>query len=121
MSNPDGPDDLRSLGERLDKVRRGRGGGAPGGDGGRDGGFNTALGFGMRIGLELVVAVALGLGIGWAIDQGLGSKPIAMIIGMFLGFAAGILNVYRAMKGLGMAIGYQQPTPPPRTDEDEEE
>ena len=106
MSEHGGPDDLKSLGERVEKARRDRRGTAAGdgkGGGGLDG---SALGFGFRIGLELVVAVVFGLGVGWAIDKWLGTKPWALIVFLLLGIAAGMLNVFRAMTGMGSAIGY---------------
>ena len=106
MSEHGGPDDLKSLGERLDKARRDRIGPA-GGDGKRDGALEgSALGLGFRVGLELVVAVVFGLGVGWAIDKWLGTKPWALIVFLLLGIAAGMLNVFRAMTGMGSAIGY---------------
>jgi ATP synthase protein I len=120
MSEHGTPDDLKSLGERLDKARRDRRGPAAG-DGKSDDATNSALGLGFRIGMELVVAVVFGLGLGWLVDQGLGTRPLAMILGMFLGFAAGIVNVYRAMKGLGLAAGYRPADKSATTEEDEEE
>jgi len=120
MSRPDTPDDLKSLGERLDRARRDRTGPAAG-DGKSDGAFRSALGLGFRIGLELVVAVVVGLGIGWAIDRVLGTKPWVMILFLFLGFAAGLLNVFRAVRGLGMEFGYRTPPQGDRAPADEEE
>jgi ATP synthase protein I len=118
MSEHGGPDDLKSLGERLDKARRDRRGTAAGdgkGDGGLDG---SALGFGFRIGLELVVAVVFGLGVGWAFDKFLGTKPWGLIVFLLLGIAAGMLNVFRAMTGMGSAIGYGGSGPAAGRDED---
>lgn len=63
---------------------------------------------GLRIGVELVVAVAVGAGIGWALDRWLGTRPWGMILFLFLGIAAGMMNVYRAVAGLGMAVGYRR-------------
>ncbi|MBV9524029.1 MAG: AtpZ/AtpI family protein [Alphaproteobacteria bacterium] len=120
MGEDGSPDDLRSLGERLDKARRDRGGPAAG-DGKSNGASNAALGLGFRIGLELVVAVVCGLGAGWLVDRWLGTRPLAMIAGMFLGFAAGLVNVYRAMTGLGLAAGYRQPEASAAAREDDEE
>jgi ATP synthase protein I len=117
MSEHGTPDDLKSLSERLDKARRDRRGTAAG-DGKSDGALNSALAVGFRIGLELVVAVAAGLGIGWLIDKGLGTKPWAMTGFLFVGIAAGMLNVFRFMKGMGLAAGYSAPAP---KEEDEEE
>lgn len=108
MSEHGGPDDLRSLGERLNKARRDRRGAAAG-DGKSDGALNSALSLGFRIGIELVVAVVVGLGIGWFIDKALGTRPWALMVFLFLGIAAGMLNVFRAATGMGLAIGYGRP------------
>jgi ATP synthase protein I len=118
MSEHDRPDDLKSLGERLDKARRDRRGPAAG-DGKSNSALNgSALSLGFRIGLELVVAVLFGLGVGWAIDKFLGTKPWAMIGFMVLGIAAGMLNVFRAMTGQGLAVGYGGSGPEAGRDEE---
>jgi hypothetical protein len=48
-----------------------------------------------------------------------------MTVLLFVGIAAGMLNVFRYMKGMGLAAGYapapQQKTPKPAQDEDEED
>ena len=121
MSEHNEPDDLKSLSERLDKARRDRTGPAAGDGIKSDGAFNSALGLGFRIGLELVVAVVFGLGVGWAIDKYLGTKPWGMIVFVLLGIAAGMLNVYRAMTGMGMAVGYGGPDRQAARDEDKTE
>src|ERR1700740_2438295 len=121
MSEHNEPDDLKSLSERLDKARRDRTGPAAG-DGKSDGELSgSALGLGFRIGLELVVAVVFGLGVGWAIDKYLGTKPWGLIVFVLLGIAAGMLNVYRAMTGMGMAVGYGSPDRQAARDEDKAE
>jgi ATP synthase protein I len=119
MSEHNTPDDLNSLGRRLDKARRDRVGTAAG-DGKNDQALNSALGVGFRIGLELVVAVVAGLGVGWLIDKGLGTKPWAMMAFLFVGIAAGMLNVFRYMKGMGPATGYVAPPPKQTAEEDED-
>jgi ATP synthase protein I len=48
--------------------------------------------------IELVVGICVGLGLGWLIDRQMGTKPWFMLILMFLGLAAGILNVVRLSK-----------------------
>jgi ATP synthase protein I len=121
MSEHDRPDDLKSLGERLDKARRDRTGPAAG-DGKSDSELSgSALGLGFRIGLELVVAVVFGLGVGWAIDKYLGTKPWGLIVFVLLGIAAGMLNVYRAMMGMGLAVGYGDPSRQKAREEDKAE
>ena len=120
MSEHGSPDDLKSLGERLNRARRAREGAAPG-DGKRNALDGSAMGLGFRIGLELVVAVIFGLGAGWAFDRFLGTKPWGLIVFLLLGIAAGMFNVFRAMKGMGSAVGYGRPVPPAAPDKDEAE
>ena len=68
----------------------------------------TGIGFAFRIGTELVAALAVGVGIGWVLDEWLGTRPWLMIVFFVLGAAAGMLNVYRIMAGLGQAVGYKR-------------
>ena len=68
----------------------------------------NALGLAMRIGVELVSALAIGVAIGWLLDRWLDTQPWLMLMFIFLGGAAGILNVYRMARGFGYAVGYQQ-------------
>jgi ATP synthase protein I len=49
----------------------------------------------MRVGVELVSAVIVGLAIGWGLDAWLKTRPLFMILFVFLGGAAGIANVWR--------------------------
>ena len=107
MDERDTRDPLRDLGQRLDAARRGR---RPASNAPSDSGVSdarTALSLGLRIGLELVVAVAVGLGVGWAFDRWLGTRPWGLLLFLFLGIGAGMLNVYRAVSGMGMAMGYK--------------
>lgn len=110
MSEHGTPDDLKSLGERLDKARREREA-AERRDGTAGGRPEGSFGFAFRIGVDLVVPLAGGVGIGWLIDGWLGTRPWVMIVFFFLGAAAGMLNVYRAVMGLGGAVGYRPAGP----------
>ncbi len=56
-------------------------------------------GIGLRAGLEVASALAVGVGLGLAADWWAGTRPLFLIAGVFLGGAAGILNVYRLMLG----------------------
>ena len=67
----------------------------------------SGMGIAFRIGVELVAALAVGVGIGWLLDSWLGTKPWFLVVFFFLGSAAGILNVWRAVSGLGMGPGYR--------------
>ncbi len=54
----------------------------------------SGLGQAFRMSTELISALLVGVGLGWGLDKLLDTKPWMMIICIFLGGAAGILNVY---------------------------
>jgi ATP synthase protein I len=112
MDERDTRDPLRDLEQRLDRANRGRDRPSAGPPPGGIGDSRGALGLAFRIGLELVVAVAVGVAIGWAFDKWLGTRPWGMLLFLFLGIAAGMLNVYRAVSGMGMAVGYRRKDQP---------
>jgi ATP synthase protein I len=98
MSESGPPDPLQRLGSEIDRVRaRADDGGARRGDITSGG----ALGFGLRVGIELVAALIVGLGLGWLADHYLGTRPWGLIAGFFLGSAAGMVNAFRAVQGVG--------------------
>lgn len=107
MSEDRPSDALARLGKELDKARSQRGEGPDAG--GNVAGQQQALGFGYRIGIEFVVAIGVATALGWAIDRVLGTRPFAMIVLFFLGVAAGMLSVYRAITGQGAAVGFRRP------------
>jgi len=105
MSESRSPDPLARLGERIDKARAERVRGQPAvAD---RSALQQGLGLGIRIGIELVVAIGVSTGLGWAIDRWLGTRPWGMIVLFFLGVAAGMLNVYRAVIGVRGLVGYR--------------
>lgn len=59
----------------------------------------------MRISVELVVTTAVGTGLGWLLDDVLGTRPLMLVIGLLLGGAAGVMNVYRVAQGLDDGVG----------------
>lgn len=67
----------------------------------------SGLGFAMRIGVEMVSALVVGVGIGWLLDRWLGTAPWLLVVFLFLGMAAGVMNVFRATSGLGSQVGYR--------------
>jgi len=69
----------------------------------------SAMGLAFRVGVELVAGVAVGVGIGYALDRWLGTGPWLMIVFFFLGAAGGMMNVFRAATGQGLAVGYRKP------------
>ena len=102
-NNPPKQDDFDA------RLRRAREGGEPSRTKGDDAPSTSAQGFGLafRIGTEMVAALAVSVFIGYLLDLWLGTKPWLMVVFFFLGSAAGILNVYRASQGIGLAPGYK--------------
>ena len=98
---------MEDLDVRLRKARAGEGGG-----GGRHpvlGIPASGMGMAFRIGVELVAALLVGVGIGLLLDRWLDTAPWFFVTFFFLGAGAGILNVYRAASGIGLAAGYREP------------
>lgn len=67
----------------------------------------TATGKALRAGTDLVAALAVGGFLGYWIDRWLDTKPLFMIVMLFLGFAAGFLNIYRSQMGEDYKIGFK--------------
>jgi len=107
MTEPERPDPLAALGERIEKARQAQAGKRRPPEAETGPSSKAAMGLGFRIGLELVVAVAVGVGLGWAFDRWLGTRPWGLLVFLFLGIGAGMTNVYRVVKGLGMGVGYK--------------
>ena len=108
MSDGDARDRLRELEKRLEAARQGLRTSEPGSAMQQSANpMGSALAMAWRIGLELVVAVAVGTALGWVIDRWLGTRPWGMIVMFFLGVAAGMLAVWRAVAGMTGAVGYR--------------
>jgi ATP synthase protein I len=84
----------------------------------RSEGASSLAGIAGRAGVELVAGVAVGSAVGYGLDSWLGTSPWMFILCFILGAAAGMLNVYRAVNGMGMSVGYkgQDPHHPPKQD-----
>jgi ATP synthase protein I len=108
MADSDKPDPLEGLAARIQQARGRRSVRTERG-GNRDESTVRFMSMAMRIGVELVAALVVAMGAGWLLDRWLGTKPWLMIVFFFLGAAAGIMNVYRAVNGLGLAAGYKRP------------
>lgn len=93
------PSPLTELSSRLDAARR-KAAPAPVADGEQRG---RALGQGFRLGSELLAAMIVGPLLGLGLDRLAGTGPWGLIGGIFLGFAAGVLNVSRAMNAMKKA------------------
>lgn len=87
-----GPSDLSELGARLDRARA-RDGGGPAADRPDRSGYGRAF----QVSAEMIAGIAVGGGAGWALDRWLGTAPWLLVAGLPLGFAAGLLNVFRSL------------------------
>lgn len=104
MADDRPPTSLDELDARLRKAREGQEQkSAPGRLAGMSHG---PMGVAWRIGVELVAAMIVGVGGGLLLDRWLDTSPWGLVSMFFLGAAAGVLNVYRAISGLGFAPGY---------------
>ena len=105
MSDKKSAEELEDLDKRLHQAREKSHTGKTSGNQDMSG-YSMAI----RIGTELVAALIVGVGIGYFLDNWLDTKPWFLVVFFFLGAAAGVLNVYRAASGLGMAPGYNEPS-----------
>lgn len=78
----------------------------------------SGLGIAFAIASHMVAGLAGGAAIGYFLDTWLDTSPWFLVAFFFLGSAAGILNVYRMVSGMGMALGYR---PAPSGKEDRKE
>lgn len=53
-----------------------------------------------QLGLTVAIPILLGIGVGLFIDSKLRSSPIATLIGLLLGLAAGVYGAYRLVTAL---------------------
>lgn len=67
------------------------------------------IGYAMRVGSELIAALIVGVGIGYLLDEWLGTRPWLMALFLFIGGAAGVMNVYRLVEGKDAGIGWKRP------------
>jgi ATP synthase protein I len=102
--DPSGPP-LRDLKARIARVREREEAAEAGRRGRAD---LSGGGVVLRVGIEMAGTLAVGVAIGWGLDRWLGTGPWLLVVFFFLGAAAGILNVYRAVKHLGLAAGYRR-------------
>ncbi len=111
MSDDQSSEEMEDLDKRLHKAREKN---ALSKTQGFSSGNKEMSGYSMaiRIGTELVAALIVGVGIGYFLDNWLDTKPWFLVVFFFLGSAAGVLNVYRAASGLGMAVGYKEDKEP---------
>jgi ATP synthase protein I len=109
MSESEPPDRLARLSERLNKARAAADHDAKPRAGSNDPAMQRGMALGLRIGVELVVAVLVATLLGWGIDRWLGTSPWVAIVMFFLGVAAGMVNVYRAVARIQAPVGMRRP------------
>jgi len=91
---------LEKLSHTLDAHRGGSSGpDGQNGAGGSGSSWGAATNLGFQALVEFVTAVVVGPIIGWEIDAWFKTKPIFFIVFLFVGVAAGMLNVYRLAMG----------------------
>lgn len=79
-----------------------------------------AAGYGnaMKMSSEFIAGIVVGAGLGWVIDYWAGTSPWGLIVFLFLGFGAGVLNVLRSA-GVVAEAGIRAPDKdggiPPKT------
>ncbi|WP_337996914.1 AtpZ/AtpI family protein [Oleispirillum naphthae] len=110
MTEPKDQDLSHKLAELGSRVREARAeaGLSQDGQAPKPGGMHSLLGLGLRVTTDLVVSVGLGGALGWAADDHWGSSPWGLMIGLGVGFASGVLTVYRVVRGADTVLG-----PPP--------
>ncbi len=67
----------------------------------------SGMGVAFALAAHMIAGLAGGAAIGYFLDAWLGTSPWCLVAFFFLGSAAGMLNVYRMVSGLGMALGYR--------------
>lgn len=70
----------------------------------------SSFGSAIKLSSEFVAAILVGVGIGWVLDYWAGTSPWGLIVFLFLGFAAGVLNVMRSA-GAVAEHGSRSPSP----------
>jgi len=91
--SPDKEPSLEDLGARVKKARAAI---EPKGKSGIN--ESNAYGMAMRLVAELVSGLVVGMIIGYFLDKALDTKPLMLLVFIFLGLGAGIFNVMRAAR-----------------------
>ena len=62
------------------------------------------LGIAYRVLVEMIAGVGVGGFLGWWLDTWLDTRPILLVVMLVLGFAAGGMNTYRAIRAYNAAV-----------------
>lgn len=60
-------------------------------------GSMAGVGQALKLSSEFIAGVGVGVVLGWLLDHFAGTSPWGLIVFLFLGFAAGVLNVLRSV------------------------
>ena len=105
----DGDEDLERRRLRLEAILAERRPASRDGKDAQNPSSKTSFGNAIKLSSEFVAAIVVGVGIGWVLDYWAGTKPWGLIVFLFLGFAAGVLNVMRSA-GMVAEHGSQRPS-----------
>ncbi len=89
------PNDIKELEQRINKLKAKE---ASLRAQKKESEFSYASKAGFRVGTELLSGVLVGAALGYFLDMLFGTKPWLMVLFLFFGGAAGVLNVYRFVK-----------------------
>jgi len=101
----------RQLEASLASRRQDRGAGVDEGEPGKASGYGQAF----KLSSEFIAGIAVGTGLGWFLDRLAGTSPWGLVVGLLLGFGAGILNVLRST---GQVAEFGQGGRPPKSPEE---
>ncbi len=87
------PPSLDEFSKRLDAARGDEDAAKPTGAG-----TGAALGRALRVASELLAAILVGTLLGWGLGRLTHVEPWFLLLGILFGFAAGVRNMYRAMR-----------------------
>lgn len=105
------------IGRRLDEVKTRRNVGRP-----SQSATGAAYGQAFKIAAELVAGLLFGGALGWFLDKQFDTMPVLLIIGVVVGFVAGMLNVIRgAREAQARAEPLQRSSPSVADDNEEDE
>ncbi len=105
MAKDERPSPLKDLETRLRKAREGDH------PGDHDRSFATGLGQAMSLVIEMAAGLAAGVLLGWLLDSWLGTEPWLLVVFIFAGMGAGLLNAYRRAQRFGAGA---EPNKPPQ-------
>jgi len=108
MTDPEGPSSLNDLDRRLKEAQARRQAEKDREAKGKGRAADTGIGLGFRIAVDMLAALLVGVGLGLVLDRWLNTVPLFLILFLFLGGAAGILNAYRTATRQSMAVGYRK-------------